>query len=145
MKYKKSLKALIIWIIFIGAFFLLFPLIKLISPLQPVSQNEGCPDTFLGNENASFQIKYFYSENCIYCLGEEKIINDLIKEKGNLFSLEKYNVNLCGDIANDFGVLKTPAFVFLDKEENSYFTKNSYLPKDVLERTICKSTGACFQ
>ncbi|HLC37342.1 MAG TPA: thioredoxin family protein [Candidatus Nanoarchaeia archaeon] len=142
---KKSLKALAIWIILIAAFFLLFPIIRLISPLQSVNQNaETCPDTVLGDEDTNFQIKYFYSADCVYCLGEERVINDLVKEKGYLFSIEKYDINICSDAANTFGVIKTPSFVFFDKKENSYFTKDSYLPKDALERTICKSTGSCF-
>jgi len=141
---KKSLKALFIWIIVIAIFFLLVPLIKYFSPLQQVDDSSSCPSNVFGNENADFQIKYFYSSNCLHCMGEEKIINDLIKEKGNIFSLEKYNIEFCTDEAEKFGVVGTPSFVFFDKEDNEYFTRNSYLPRDALESTICKSTGSCF-
>ncbi|MBS3145483.1 thioredoxin family protein [Candidatus Woesearchaeota archaeon] len=141
---KKSLKALLIWIIAIAIFLLLVPLIKYFSPLQPADDSDSCPSTILGNQDANFQIKYFYSSNCLHCMGEEIAINSLIREKGNIFSVEKYNIEFCSDEASKFGVVSTPSFVFFDKKTNEYFTRNSYLPRDALENTVCKSTGSCF-
>ena len=125
--------------------FVSLPLMKSLVPFRVIKDTQGlagCPDKIEGNYNADLTIKYFYSSDCIYCLREEKIFEDLLKDKGDLFRLEKYDVNYCFGDVNTYGAYRTPSFVFISKEE--YFTRDSFLPRDALERTICRSTGACF-
>lgn len=142
----KKLHIVIGVLIFVIVVFVSIPLIKAVVPFRLVEDTgglNGCPDTIEGNYDADFTIKYFYSSsNCLYCLGEEKILEDLVREKGHLFRLEKFDVTYCADEANKYGAHRAPGFVFISGEE--YFTRPTYLPKDALERTICRSTGACF-
>ena len=141
----KKLHIIIGVLIFVGIVILSFPLINALIPFKMIKDTQGlngCPDTVEGDYDADFTIKYFYSPNCLYCLGEEKIFEELIKEKGYLFRLEKYDMNYCSSEAIKYGASKVPSFVFV--KDGSYFTRDTFLPKNALERTICVSSGGCF-
>ncbi|QQG38670.1 MAG: thioredoxin family protein [Candidatus Woesearchaeota archaeon] len=141
---KNNLRIAGLWIILLAILIALIPLIISISPLQPIKDSSACPSSIQGNENADLVIKYFYSTECIQCLGEEKILNNLVKSHGDLFKLEKYNIAYCILEASSYDIQKTPSFVFINKKENEYYVDSRYLPEDLLERAVCKSTGACF-
>ncbi len=97
-----------------------------------------CPDIIQGNEKANLKIKYFYSPFCPYCWKSEPILREAINSKGNLFSLERYDVRYCDNEVIRYKVSGTPSYVFILKNESKEFVSYGYIPKEKLMDTILK-------
>lgn len=104
--------------------------------------NKECPDRIQGNPNATLLIKYFESPFCPYCWMEEPILKDLLKRRGNLFTLERYDIRYCHDETRKYRIAGTPSFVFSLKNETREYTHYGFIEKEKLENVIC-SVGEC--
>jgi len=106
-------------------------------------QEKGCPEVFAGNEQSVFKIKYFYSDFCGYCKKQEPILKELLKENGDMFYIEYFNIDHCGKEFLDYGAVRVPTFIFKsgDLEE---ITHPSFVYKKDLKNLICKSNGGCI-
>lgn len=95
-----------------------------------------CPDIIQGNKEANIKVKYFYSPFCPYCWKSEPILRDAINSKGNMFSLEKYDVRYCDSEVIRYKVSGTPSYVFILKNESKEFVSYGYIPKEKFMDTL---------
>ncbi len=58
-----------------------------------IETEKKCPDAEGGFEDASLQVKYFYSKFCPWCIKEEPILQKLVKNYGNFIHIDWYNIN----------------------------------------------------
>lgn len=105
--------------------------------------NKECPDRIEGNVNATLLIKYFESPFCFYCWLEEPILTDLLSRRGNLFTLERYDVRYCHNETARYKVSGTPSFVFSLKNETKEYVHYGFIDKRKLEGVICEADGGC--
>ena len=103
---------------------------------------QGCPDAVAGNKESVFNIKYFYSDFCGWCKKQEPILKQLLKEKGNLFSLEFFNIDNCEKEFIQYGAIRVPTLVFKVTGFDE-ITHPSFVYKKDLENLICKANGGC--
>jgi len=102
----------------------------------------GCPDAVAGNKKSVFNIKYFYSDFCGWCKRQDPILKRLLKEKGNLFSIEYFNIDNCEKEFIRYGAIRVPTLVFkvIGVDE---IIHPSFVYKKDLENLICKANGGC--
>jgi len=102
----------------------------------------GCPNAVAGNKESVFKIKYFYSDFCGWCKRQDPILNQLLKEKGNLFSLEFFNIDDCEREFMRYEAIRVPTLVF---KVNGFdeIIHPSFIYKKDLKKLICKANGGC--
>jgi len=105
-------------------------------------EESACPSAVAGNNKSFFNIKYFYSDFCPWCKRQESILDELLKEKGNLFSLEFFNIDDCETDFIDAGATRVPTFVF-EIAGFEAITHSSFVYKTDLENLLCKAYGDC--
>lgn len=116
--------------------------IKEINSVDIKLQEKDCPETVAGNEESIFKIKYFYSDFCGYCKKQEPILIELLKEKGDLFYIEFFNIDYCGKEFIDYGAIRVPTFVFKSGDFDEIIHPSFVYKKD-LKNLICKANGVC--
>lgn len=124
----KKIFSILIWV---GVIVLI---IFLIDAKEPFLKDRVCPDTVKGNQNASFIIKYFYTPYCPYCWLEAPILDELVVQRGTLFTLEYYDYRFCAE-AQLYRVPGIPSFVFLYNETEKLVP--GFMAKAQLEKIIC--------
>jgi hypothetical protein len=127
-----------------AVFVIIFIIILLAAATEPLTQwwigaddvsVRECPFATKGNREAELTVRYCTSPNCPYCWVEEVNLGRLIKEKGEMFTLEKYDIRFCRHIAKEHNIVGTPSFVFIaEGEEDRYF---GYRSGEKLEEIIC--------
>jgi len=134
----------------IGSFLLVVSLIILliIGYYETTSSSDKfgkkqCPYTIEGNTNASFKIMYIDSPYCVWCWVEEPILERLVKKKGHILSLEKYDIRYCKDIVTKYRILGTPSFVFSLNNGTQEYPKIGFIEELDFYQIICEITGNC--
>ncbi len=101
-----------------------------------------CPSIKAGNPNASLKFKVFESETCPYCVAQNKVLDELLPEYGDLFYGEWYQVIDCQKEAQQYKISGVPTFVFNAKgveKEPAY----GFLDKQQLIDYICRVSEQC--
>ncbi len=101
-----------------------------------------CPYQKAGNPNAPLKFKVFESETCPYCVAQNKVIDELLPEYGDLFYGEWYQVIDCQKDAEKYKISGVPTFVFTAKgveKEPAY----GFLDKQQLTDYICRVSESC--
>lgn len=101
-----------------------------------------CPSIKAGNPNAPLKFKIFESETCPYCVAQNKVMDELIPEYGDLFYGEWYQVIDCQKESEQYKIAGVPTFVFNAKgveKEPAY----GFLDKQQLVDYICKVSKQC--
>lgn len=101
-----------------------------------------CPYQKAGNPNAPLKFKLFESETCPYCVAQNKVMDELIPEYGDLMYAEWYQVIDCEKEARSYNVTGVPTFVFTAKgveKEPAY----GFLDKGQMVDYICRVSGQC--
>ena len=114
-------------------------IIVLIVLLNLRSGNIGsaeCPDIIQGNQNANLKIKYFYTPFCPSCWRSEPFLNELVKNQGDLFSIEKYDIRYCTDITNEYKIYQMPSYVFILQNESKESVNYGFITKDKFEEIL---------
>ena len=115
-----------------------------------------CPFVVLGNKDANLKIKYFETPYCFYCWVEKPILEKLVKNKGNVFNIEKYDFRYCTEEASKYNIHGVPSFVFgiknkindsndsNNQESNlKEYTTYGFIPEDKLNAIVCELTNSC--
>lgn len=103
---------------------------------------KNCPSMIAGNPNAPLKFKVFESETCPYCVAQNKVMDELLPEYGDLFYGEWYQVIDCQKEAEQYRISGVPTFVFNAKgveKEPTY----GFLDKQQLIDYICRVSGQC--
>lgn len=103
---------------------------------------KNCPSIKAGNPNALLKFKLFESETCPYCVAQNKVLDELLPEYGNLFYGEWYQVIDCQKEAQTYKISGVPTFVFNAKgveKEPTY----GFLDKQQLIDYICRVSEQC--
>lgn len=101
-----------------------------------------CPYQKAGNPNAPLKFKLFESETCPYCVAQNKVMDELLPEYGDLFYSEWFQVIDCQKEAQAYNVTGVPTFVFTAKgveKEPAY----GFLDKQQMIDYICRVSGEC--
>ncbi len=104
---------------------------------------ESCPDAIAGVDTAFLQIKYFYSKYCPWCVKEEPILQELVKNHGNLVSIEWYDVNNCQELVNQYKIGGVPSFVFSTIDNGTEYSHYGFIPQEDIVKLTCDVNGAC--
>jgi len=126
----------------IVVWYLFFKIISLNISEGDVNRME-CPYKVEGNISSNLIVQYVDSPYCFWCWVEEPILKRMVAAKGNLFSLEKYDIRHCSDIVTKYGFSGTPSFVFALKNENKEFTRVGFIPEEGLNEMICRLSKGC--
>jgi FKBP-type peptidyl-prolyl cis-trans isomerase 2 len=102
-----------------------------------------CPDTVEGNKSADLKVKYFYTPFCPWCIKEEPILDEMLKDYGHLFHIERYDIRFCPEQVKQYQVTGTPSFVFSTENGAKEFFIPSFIKKDKLKEIICNTTNEC--
>jgi len=111
-------------------------IIILIVLLNLKSGNIGsaeCPEIIQGNKNANLKIKYFYSPFCPSCWRSEPLLNELVKNQGDLFSIEKYDIRYCTEVTEEYKIYQVPSYVFILQNESVNY---GFISKDKFEEIL---------
>lgn len=103
---------------------------------------KSCPSIKAGNPNAQLKFKLFESETCPYCVAQNKVLNEMLPEYGDLFYGEWYQVIDCQKESEQYKIAGVPTFVFNAQgaeKEPAY----GFLDKQQLTDYICKVTQSC--
>lgn len=103
---------------------------------------KSCPSIKAGNSNAPIKFKLFESETCPYCVAQNKVIDELLPEYGDLFYGEWYQVIDCQNESEQYKIAGVPTFVFNSKgveKEPAY----GFLDKQQLIDYICRVSEQC--
>lgn len=102
----------------------------------------GCPNTRAGNPNAPLKFKVFESETCPYCVAQNKVLDQVLPEYGDLFYGEWYGLNSCLGDAGKYQISGVPTFIFTAKglEKPPAY---GFLDKQQLTDYICKVSEQC--
>jgi len=101
-----------------------------------------CPYQKAGNPNAPLKFKLFESETCPYCVAQNKVMDELLPEYGDLFYGEWYQVIDCQKEAEQYKISGVPTFVFNAngvEKEPAY----GFLDKQQLSDFICRVSEQC--
>ncbi len=103
---------------------------------------KNCPSMKAGNSNAPLKFKIFESETCPYCVAENKVLNELLPEYGDLFYAEWYEVVDCPKESEQYKISGVPTFVFAAKgvEKPPAY---GFLDKQQLVDYICSVSQQC--
>lgn len=98
--------------------------------------SRDCPEAVQGNAQANLKILYFESPFCPYCWKEEPILRSLLERKGDLFSLERYDVRYCTEQTARYSIRGTPSFVFTLQNESAEFPVYGFIDAQKFEAII---------
>lgn len=101
-----------------------------------------CPYQKAGNPNAPLKFKLFESETCPYCVAQNKVMDELLPEYGDLIYAEWYQVIDCEKEAQTYNVTGVPTFVFTAKDVEKP-PAYGFLDKQQMIDYICRVSGAC--
>ena len=103
---------------------------------------ESCPKTRAGNPNAALKFKLFESRICPFCVAQDKVLDQILPEYGDLFFGEWYELNFCANDAQKYGISGVPTFIFTVKgiEKPPAY---GFLDKQQLTDYICKVSEQC--
>jgi len=103
---------------------------------------KSCPSTRAGNPNASLKFKVFESETCPYCVAQNKVLDEMLLEYGDLFYGEWYQVIDCQKESKQYKISGVPTFVFTAKgvEKPPAY---GFLDKQQLSDYICRVSQQC--
>lgn len=130
--HLKKIGSLLIWI------FIIVVIVVLVDAKEPFLKKQVCPDTVEGNLNATLTVKYFYTPYCPYCWLEAPILDELVKEKGSWFKLERYDFRFCNE-AELHRIPGVPSFVFITNETEKLMP--GFMSKERLLNAVCLLTG----
>lgn len=103
---------------------------------------KNCPSMKAGNPNAALKFKLFESETCPFCLAQNKVLDELLPEYGDLFYGEWYQVVDCQKESAQYKISGVPTFVFTAQGvENK--PAYGFLDKQQLTDYICRVSGQC--
>jgi len=102
-----------------------------------------CPDSVGGHENAYLQIKYFYSDFCLWCRKEEPILQRLVADYGGLFNISWINTNSCPKDADKYKISGVPTFVFSSSDALKEYSHYGFIHEKDLKKLVCDVTGGC--
>jgi len=142
-KYKGILYPVITLIVLAGLLYIAMNLNTVLFGVDKNADRAKCPYKIEGNLDANFVIKYIDSPYCIWCWFEEPVLKKLVKEKGNSFRLEKYDIDHCYDMIRQYRFSGTPSFVFSLKNETKEYTHMGYIGEDDFFNIICEAAGDC--
>ena len=103
---------------------------------------KSCPSIKAGNPNAPLTFKLFESETCPYCVAQNKVLDELLPEYGDLFYGEWYQVIDCQKESEQYKISGVPTFVFTAngvEKPPAY----GFLDKQQLTDYICRVTQRC--
>lgn len=103
---------------------------------------KNCPSIKAGNPNAPLKFKVFESETCPYCVAQNKVIDEILPEYGDLFYGEWYQVIDCQKEAEQYKITGVPTFVFTAQRVEKTPTYG-FLDKQQLTNYICKVSQQC--
>ena len=101
-----------------------------------------CPSIKAGNPNAPLKFKVFESETCPFCVAQNKVMDELLPEYGDLIYGEWYEVIDCQKEAQVYKISGVPTFIFNAKgveKEPAY----GFLDKQQLIDYICQVSQQC--
>lgn len=101
-----------------------------------------CPKAKAGNPDAPLTFKLFESQTCPFCVAQDKVINEILPQYGDLFYAEWYEVTDCVNESKQYGISGVPTFVFNTEgveKEPAY----GFLDKEQLIDYICRVSGEC--
>lgn len=101
-----------------------------------------CPYQKAGNPNAPLKFKLFESETCPYCVAQNKVIDELLPEYGDLMYAEWYEVIDCEKESEQYKISGVPTFVFTAQgiEKPPAY---GFLDKQQMVDYICRVSGQC--
>ena len=103
---------------------------------------KSCPSIKAGNPNAPLKFKVFESETCPYCVAQNKVLDELLPEYGDLFYGEWYQVIDCPKESEQYKISGVPTFIFNAQgveKEPAY----GFLDKQQLIEYICRVSQQC--
>lgn len=103
---------------------------------------KSCPSIKAGNPNAPLKFKVFESETCPYCVAQNKVMDELLPEYGDLIYGEWFEVTDCPKESEIYKISGVPTFVFNAKgieKEPAY----GFLDKQQLVDYICRVSQQC--
>lgn len=103
---------------------------------------QSCPSIKAGNPNAVLKFKVFESETCPYCVAQNKVLDELLLEYGDLFYGEWYQVIDCQKESEQYKISGVPTFIFTAKgvEKPPAY---GFLDKQQLIEYICRVSQQC--
>lgn len=103
---------------------------------------KSCPSIKAGNPNAPLKFKLFESETCPYCVAQNKVLDEILPEYGDLFYGEWYEVIDCQKESGQYKISGVPTFVFTAKgvEKPPAY---GFLDKQQLADYICAVSEEC--
>ncbi|MCL4417105.1 MAG: thioredoxin family protein [Patescibacteria group bacterium] len=103
---------------------------------------KSCPNIKAGNPDASLKFKLFESETCPYCVTQNKVLDQILPEYGDLFYGEWYELESCVEDAKKYQISGVPTFIFTAKgvEKPPAY---GFLDKQQLTDYICKVSEQC--
>jgi len=103
---------------------------------------KSCPNIKAGNPDAPLKFKLFESETCPYCVAQNKVLDRMLLEYGDLFYGEWYGLDSCGDEAQKYQISGVPTFIFNARgiEKPPAY---GFLDKKQLTDYICKVSERC--
>lgn len=103
---------------------------------------KGCPMAKAGNPNAPVKFKLFESPTCPFCVAEDKVINEILPQYGDLFYAEWYQVTDCVKESEQYNISGVPTFVF-DAKGVEKPPAYGFLDKQQLIDYICRVSEQC--
>lgn len=103
---------------------------------------KNCPSFKAGNPRAALTFKLFESDTCPYCVAQDKVLDELLPEYGDLFYGEWYQVIDCPGEAEQYKISGVPTFVFSAQgvEKSPAY---GFLDKQQMIDYICRVSGGC--
>ena len=103
---------------------------------------KSCPNIKAGNPDAPLRFKVFESETCPYCVAQNKVLDQILPEYGDLFYGEWYELSSCAQDAQKYRIFGVPTFIFTAKgvEKPPAY---GFLDKQQLTDYICKVSEQC--
>ena len=103
---------------------------------------KACPSIKAGNPNAPLKFKVFESATCPYCVAQNKVIEELLPEYGDLFYGQWYQVIDCQKESEQYKISGVPTFIFTAKgvEKSPAY---GLLDKQQMTDYICRVSEQC--
>lgn len=103
---------------------------------------ENCPSVKAGNPEAPLKFKLFTSETCPFCVAEDKVLDELLPQYGDLIYGEWYQVTSCPNEAEKYQISGVPTFVFNANGEEKP-PAYGFLDAEQLIDYICRVSQKC--
>lgn len=103
---------------------------------------KNCPNIKAGNPNATLKFKLFESQTCPYCIAQDKVLDQILPEYGDLFYGEWYQLESCQEDAQKYNISGVPTFIFVAKGVEKPPTYG-FLNKQQLTDYICRVSQKC--